>query len=292
MKICVTGGCGFIGGELIKSLNNLGFTDIIIVDKPQLKRKDIKYKKILDYDNLDFKFLNNINFVFHLGENSSLINNYDFTSKLIIECHLKNIYVVFASSSGVYGSDRRIDGIKPLTEHGKSKLLTEKFVSFLPHHNVVCLRYHYVYGASEDSKGDNASVVNKWISDYKSGVKEINLFNGSDNIFRDFVFVDDINEINILFMDYFLENNSYPDNKIYDVGTGVPISFEKLAQEIVKITGQKIKYINNPYNKTNYQFYTKAKTKDIKKIYRDVYGKIFRFTRIGNEIKKVIKNIQ
>ena len=159
MKICVTGGYGFIGGELVKSLNNLGFKDIVILDKTQN----------------DFNFLKEIDFIFHLET-----FDYQFSTKLIIECNLRKIYVVFASSVSVYGSDSR-KGINPLNEYGKTKLLIEKFVSYFPHDNVVCLRYHNVYGAN-----DNNSIIYKAISDYKNGIKEITLFDDSENILADF----------------------------------------------------------------------------------------------------------
>ena len=41
MRICVTGGGGFIGSELIRCLNNLGYEDIIVVDEQ--RKEGLKY---------------------------------------------------------------------------------------------------------------------------------------------------------------------------------------------------------------------------------------------------------
>ena len=74
--IIVTGGCGFIGSNLIKNLNKRKIDDIFIVDKlTKLKKqnlKNLRYKKIISKKNfLEFikisKNINKIECIFHFG---------------------------------------------------------------------------------------------------------------------------------------------------------------------------------------------------------------------------------
>jgi len=283
MRIIVTGGAGFIGRELIRKLNELGYTLITIVDHPdayyeRVVLEGLAFTEFLDYrkviENSDFSFVKNADFVFHLGANSStrskLIDIYDvnylFTVKLFLAAENK-IPVVFASSGAVYGSDRRINsGTNPLTAYGYTKMVCEKMVNYFPDYytNIVCLRYHNVYGSTEAHKGDMSSIVYKWIS----GAEHC-LFYDSNVIKRDFVHVDDINNVHLMFIEYWKKFGSFP-KRIYDVGTGQAVSFQKLGDAISKHTKKKIQYVENPYTHKNYQFYTKANVSDLKQAFEDL----------------------
>ena len=114
MKIVITGSAGFIGGELVKKMNHLGYEDIIMIDQPDLLRtKDDVFSDFIDYNELltpkDFSFLDKADFCFHLGANSSTRasfkevyhQNIKFSRNLIDECVRRNIPVVFASSGAI-----------------------------------------------------------------------------------------------------------------------------------------------------------------------------------------------
>ena len=306
MKILVTGGAGFIGGELLRKLNELGYEDIVIIDKPDLLRtKDTVFSDFIDFTELihasDFGFLDEIDFCFHLGANSSTRasfkevyhQNIKFSRNLITECAKRNIPVVFASSGAIYGSNRAKNASPhPLTFYGQSKLVTEKFVTHSGVENIVCLRYHNVYGPTEHHKGDMSSIISKWVNAFFEGKKNNILFEGSDNILRDFIHVDDINKINLLFLDYYLLNQKLPENKIYDVGTGNAVSFQDVANEIINCTGGSIDFVVNPYDETNYQFHTQADVNAVMKIYNEVYHSNYEAMSIGLGIKNVFENIK
>lgn len=286
MKICVTGGAGFIGKELIKKLSG---HEIIVFD--------IIFKNNSVFEN-NFDCLEGVEFCFHLGANSSTraspyeatTDNVDFSQRLINACVKRNIPVVFSSSASIYGSDRRISSIpNPQTPYALSKHLTETF--FSSSKNVVCLRYHNVYGSTEEHKGNMASIVSKWISRHFLGQSITpKLFEDSDNIMRDFIHVDDINKINILFLDYWIKHKSFPHDRIFDVGTGTPVSFKKVADTICIKTKAKYEYIPNPYTSENYQFYTKADIKKIKEIYKKFYGIPFKPISIKQGVNKVFND--
>lgn len=303
LKICITGGIGFIGYELIKKLNELGYTDILVVDEEDACRNrfmkecffgkpyEVTFDTFMDYNTIletkDFSFIDDIDFCYHLGANSStraLIketfdSNICFTAELFKRAKCP---IVFASSGAVYDSERKIN---PSNDYGITKLIGEKLAE--SHKNIVCLRYHNVYGANEKHKGDMGSLVYKWISNTESLYNH--LFIGSKSIYRDFVHIQDVTKINVLFLETWLKFNKFiflNDKNYYDVGSGQSVSFQDLSDEILKHTKKLISYIRNPY-KSGYQFYTKANIKPIKKLYFLIYGKNLKTIKIKKGVKMV-----
>jgi ADP-L-glycero-D-manno-heptose 6-epimerase len=303
MKICVTGGAGFIGAELVRLLNKKGYEDIVIVDRPSLFRnKDLVFTQFVNCDavleNGNFDFLSGVDFCFHLGANSSTrasfvevnLQNIDFSRNLIEYCKHNGIYVVFASSGAIYGSSREKNSSPdPLTFYGQSKLSTEKFVAESKSDNVVCLRYHNVYGPSEEHKGNMSSIISKWMADFLSKKGDNVLFEGSDRILRDFIHVDDINSVNVFFLDYYLKYKAFPTQQVFDVGTGVAVSFQQVADEIVKHTKVQYNYVPNPYNETNYQFHTKASIEKLAELFQDLYGNPYLPLTISEGVESVFQ---
>jgi len=300
MKILVSGACGFIGGELIKDLKDLGHTILGIDYLSKFNESDIIVHSFIDwefiYDSNSYDILGDVDFAFILGANSSTRAtkeelrkpNLLSTSALITQLNLKGIPIVFASSGAVYGSKFKNKEaiVNPLTEYGRSKEMMERWISYFPLGDVICLRYHNVYGANESHKGNMASIISKWIDNHLKGVKTNDLFYGSDKIKRDFIHVEDVNKVNIMLLDFYIKYKQLPDISILDVGSGIPTSFEKVAKEIVKHTKGTIQSIINPYNQTNYQFYTKANIKGISDIHKWLYDKDYEPMSIKEGIKK------
>jgi ADP-L-glycero-D-manno-heptose 6-epimerase len=306
MRIVVSGASGFIGGELIKMLNDDGYTDIIAIDsESKPKRTDLKYDRFIDWEfileNKYFDFLNLAEFVFHLGANSSTRAtieelqkpNLDFTHDLFYECSIREIPIVFSSSGAIYGSRRdEYSTPNPLTNYGKSKLQCEqmRWEEDMDYSNITCLRYHNVYGATESHKGDMASIVSKWIDNYNNGLLTNDLFHGSNKILRDFIHVNDVNRINIMLLDHYKILKRFPlERQGYDVGMGIATSFQDVANEIIRHTKGTIQYTINPYNESNYQFYTKANIEVISDIYKMVYNKPYTPLSISQGVELVFK---
>ena len=300
MKILVSGACGFIGGELIKDLKDLGHNIFGVDSISKFRETDISVHSFMDwediYDSNSYDILGDVDFAFLLGANSSTRAtkeelrkpNLLSTSALITQLNLKGIPIVFASSGAVYGSKflGRHSIINPLTEYGRSKEIMERWISYFPLGDVICLRYHNVYGATESHKGNMASIVSKWIDNHLQGIQTNDLFYGSDDIKRDFIHVDDVNKVNIMFLDFYIKYKQLPDVSILDVGSGKATSFEKVAREIVRHTNGTIQSIINPYDETNYQFYTKANIKGISDIHKWLYDKDYEPMSIKEGIEK------
>jgi len=311
MKICVSGACGFIGGELIKELESVGY-DVVAIDDGEVYQKQCEilghkpFKEFYDwkhiYENNKTDFLDDVYFTYHLGANSStratweeiVVMNVYFSTWFIMENNLKKIPIIFASSGAIYGSRRKASSkVEPQTMYGKSKAKVEEYITNFELSNVIALRYHNVYGATESHKGNMASIVSKWIDNYNDGVLTNDLFIGSKEIRRDFIHIDDITKINVMFLNFYNKYKQLPDANIYDVGMGRASSFESVAKHIMKHTNGDVKLIKNPYTEKNYQFYTQANIKAISDTYQWLYDKPFIPINIEDGIKNVfIKKTQ
>lgn len=283
--IIVTGGAGFIGSNIVKTLNQQGRTDIIIVDDLS---DGHKFRNIVDCDIADYwdkdDFLNrvqnntglplNIEVIFHEGACSSttewdgkymMQNNYAFSKTLLHYCLDHSIAFIYASSAATYGGTKQFTEAReyegPLNVYGYSKWQFDQYVRSLNLGNdtqVVGLRYFNVYGPREQHKGSMASVAFHLHNQLLKG-ENPKLFAGCDGYadggqLRDFIYVDDIVAVNLWL-------SAHPQvSGIFNVGTGKAQSFKDVAEAVIKFHQQgEIEYIPFPdHLKGSYQSYTQA----------------------------------
>jgi len=185
--------------------------------------------------------------------------------------------VIYASSSSLYnglpGPYKETAVISPKTFYESSFLCREITAKtyYLEHGvNSVGLRYFSVYGPSEKHKGKFANNISQFIWDIQKGKNPIIYGDGSQS--RDFTFVDDVVQANILAMikeeqqqkippyNYSESqgNNRGAPYNIYNIGTGTETSFNQVIEIINKLLGTEIRpiYVNNPIN--NYVQHTRA----------------------------------
>ncbi len=294
--ILITGGAGFIGSNLafyfqnkhphakvvvldsfrsgetlsngnLKSFghfkNLLGFSGEIISgdinDKALLKRLESEYK--FDY-------------IFHeaaISDTTALeqdlmiktnVNAYKDLLDLAV-AHKANM--VYASSAATYGnaeSPQRVGREAPNNVYGFSKLsmdhLSREYMKKTKI-KIVGLRYFNVYGAREYFKNTTASMVLQFGHQILAG-KNPRLFENSDKILRDFIYIEDIIQANIKAMQ--------PRNSgIFNVGTGKARSFQSIVDILQKELGTKLQceYIPNPFI-GSYQFHTEANIETTKEL--------------------------
>ena len=180
--------------------------------------------------------------------------------------------------------------LKPLNLYGKSKHLFDLWALGQKEappfwHG---LKFFNVYGHDESHKGHMASVVYHAYNQIKEtgGVKLFKSHNadyGHGEQLRDFVFVNDLADVILWFM------NHRKYSGIYNLGTGQAQSFNDLARAVFKAMGvpANINYIDMPEAiRERYQYYTKA---EIGKLRGIGYDKPFATLEHGvNEYVKIL----
>ena len=253
MYIVVTGAAGFVGSNIVKSLNMRGESDIIAVD--DLTRGD-KFRNLADCTIADYldkeeflfrigngDFDDDVAAIFHQGACSDtmatdgryvLRNNYRYSVTLLDHCQDNDIPFIYASSASVYGGgttfreDRANE--RPLNVYGYSKSLFDNYVRRVLAERtaqIVGFRYFNVYGPREAHKGRMASVAYHFFNQYRAEGR-VRLFAASGGYGdgeqrRDFIHVDDVVAANL---DFYRHRER---SGIFNLGTGTAATFNAVA---------------------------------------------------------------
>lgn len=253
MIALVTGGCGFIGSQIVKELQTIA-TEIRILDDMSLGKLEningLKYKLtigcITDKEIVK-EIMNNVTHVFHCAALISVADstyhpkeyeqiNTIGTINLLEESVKNNIQsFVFSSSCSVYGDDDIIlrnekSNLNPVSPYAWTKIHGENYCKFFHEHhglNTVCLRYFNVYGSKQDPNKNYAAAVPLFI---KKGLNNdsIHIY-GDGQQSRDFVHVEDIARANIHVALKKLIG-------IYNIGSGDSVSIIDLSNKILLLT--------------------------------------------------------
>ena len=278
----VTGGAGFIGSNLVKSLNDRGITDILVVDDLTDGTKfvnlvDLQITDYMDKDEFITQIVSGQNFgnieaIFHEGACSSttewngkfmMENNYEYSKDLLHYCIERDIPFLYASSAAIYGGNdtfkEELKYEKPLNIYGYSKFQFDQYVrgvwqdaidhgETLP--QIVGFRYFNVYGPREQHKSSMASVAFHLNNQLNAG-ENAKLFEGEHK--RDFVYVSDVCNVNLWFFDNAVSG-------IYNLGTGQAESFLEVGKAVVGYhqKGQIERIAFPEHLKGRYQSFTEA----------------------------------
>ena len=311
--IIVTGGAGFIGSCVVRSLNEAGRSDIVIVDNISETDKwmNMRNKKYIKYVRKS-RFLEelptyeNVEAIVHMGAQSSTTerdfdylweNNFEYTKALWNYCAEKHISFIYASSAATYGdgslgfNDRMdIDKLLPLNGYGYSKQLFDLWVkhqakSFPAQY---CgLKFFNVYGPNEYFKCSMASMVFHGFNQIKETGK-VKLFKSCNPNYadggqlRDFVYVKDICKVIM----WLLVNKHV--SGLFNVGTGRAQSFAELAEATFHALDLEpnIEYIDMPEKlRGKYQYYTKA---EMSKLYDAGYP--YHFADVENGVRDYVQS--
>ena len=236
--ILITGHKGYIGNKLLDKLMTLGY-DVCGIDlcAGHLEENGDIRRDLFSNGKVWYKHRPET--IFHLAAQPSvqwsmsnpseaLSHNVLGTSRVLefakeVNCRR----VIFASSAAVYGED----GI-PQSPYGMHKKMSEqecKLYSELYGIDTVCLRYYNVYSADQIYGGAYSTVISAWMEMLKQN-KALRI-DGDGTQTRDFIHVDDIIDANIFCMNY---KNQF-NGAVYDVGTGIETSLNKIKYEIEKI---------------------------------------------------------
>ena len=278
MKIIVTGGCGFIGSNLVERLVKDGYS-VVVFDNlhtgnlENIKGLDVEffnesYSKLTD-------LVSEADVVFHLGipssspmykENPRLVGEAINDAIEIFEYAKKTgCKVVYASSSSIYNGNKipyREDMPIYVTDfYTECRYAIErlaKLYNILYGVKSVGLRFFSIYGPKERYKGRYANIVSQFLWAMQKDEPPIIFGDGTQT--RDFTHVYDVVDALILAWKKNFEC------EIFNVGTGVAHSFNEVVGLINKILGKNIKPVYKPNPIKNYVYHTLADTTKAEKM--------------------------
>ena len=259
MKTLITGGCGFIGSHIAEALVNDG-EEVVIYDnlssgyehniagfrdKVEFIQGDVRDPETLK------KAMHGITNVFHEAALVSVFesvekpyDNHDInlTGTLNVLTAAKKAgakRLVVASSAAIYGNDptlpKQEDMLpQPESPYALAKITKEYYLSVfskLYGLETVSLRYFNVFGPRQDPSSMYSGVISKFVDVITAG-EDPTVFGDGEQT-RDFVFVKDIVQANLLAM----RAPSEISGSSFNVGTGKKTSLLQLLDALKEITG-------------------------------------------------------
>ncbi len=262
MKVVVTGGAGFIGSHIVEYWSGEN-ADISVLDNLRSGyRKNLEGFKSVNFiegsindKSLVDEVLRRADYVFHLAAMvsvpESVENPYECVDvnvkgllNVLEACVKNNVKkIVFSSSAAVYGDDPVLPKTvnlkpQPQSPYGITKLDGEYYLQMFNREyglGAVSLRYFNVFGPRQDPKSQYAAAVPIFI--YKALKNEDIIIHGDGEQTRDFIFVKDVVQANIL------AATNEKVNGVFNVANEKTITINELAKKIIEIAGSKSKII-------------------------------------------------
>ena len=244
-KILVTGGAGFIGSNLCEALLEKGNKVICLDNFATGKRENLEQllkdtnftliegdiRKIEDC----LKATKDIDYVLHqaaLGSvprsikdpiTSNDVNVSGFLNMLVAARDNGVKRFVYAASSSTYGDSESMPKVedvigKPLSPYAITKYVNELYADIFSKTyglETIGLRYFNVFGRKQDPNGAYAAVIPKFVSQLMK--RESPVINGDGNYSRDFTYIDNIIQANLLSL---VTTNEKSINTVYNVAFG------------------------------------------------------------------------
>lgn len=255
-KILVTGGAGFIGSNLCEALLSQGHhvncldnfaTGHIENILHLLKQYPDRFKLIVgDIRKLEDcqKATEGMEYVFHEAALGSVprsikdpittneVNIGGFLNMLVAARDAKIKRFIFAASSSTYGDSQSLpkkeDVIgKPLSPYAITKYVNELYADvFAKTYNIeyIGLRYFNVFGRKQDPNGAYAAVIPLFVKQFMN--HEAPNINGDGNYSRDFTYIDNVIQMNMLAME---TTNPSAINQIYNTAYGEQTTLNDLV---------------------------------------------------------------
>ena len=259
MRITVTGGAGFIGSHLVDRLIEDGHT-VQVIDNLYTGNKEFVHSKA-QFVELDIRDQNlysvleefRPDYIFHEAAQTEVSTS---MSDPMLDCDINLMGLInllnaavkldvkkflMPSSAAVYGNldtlplNEEMIG-NPSSFYGLTKLTTEHYLRIyheafgLPY---LCYRYSNVFGPRQGNGGEGG-VISIFAKAIVQGSPIIIYGDGKQT--RDFIYVDDVVEANILGMQHQVTG-------IYNVSTGISSSVNLLVDEFRNISGKDIEVV-------------------------------------------------
>lgn len=251
MNILITGGCGFIGRALAKSLisRNHEITVVDTVFRELPSGCNFKYLDIRNYEEFEIFAEDEFDYIFHLAAQVSSLGS-ELNPDIDIDTNIKGTLnlvkffrhkkfkpkIIFTSSMATYGEQTgaiiESDVQDPVSVYGISKLAGEKIIkSYVRYgYKFTIFRLFNVYGPGQDMENMQQGMLSIFLAQALS--KNSIEVTGPTNRYRDFIYIDDV--VNALTFGL----NSGTDGEVYNVGSGVATTVNELIKLIVLSIGK------------------------------------------------------
>ena len=265
-KALVTGGAGFIGSHLSERLFKEGNEVTVLDNFTTGKRENLKEiaqeieiinGSITDMETVR-KAVEGVDYVFHQAAIPSVprsvkdpiistrVNVMGTLNVLVGAKEVGAKKVVLASSSSIYGDTPTLPKKEefrptPLSPYADSKLMNELHASqffTLYGMETVCLRYFNVFGPRHDPNSEYAAVIPKFIQSILDG-KPPTIYGDGEQT-RDFTFIDDVVEANILAS----KSGQNTAGKAFNIAGGKNITINKLLETINGLLGKNVEAVH------------------------------------------------
>lgn len=254
-KILVTGGAGFIGSNLVEKLLEIGAIVRVLDNFATGHRHNIKpfFSNpnfiLIEGDIRDLetckKACEGQNYVLHqaaLGSvprsindpiTSNDVNVGGFLNMLIAARDAGVKKLVYAASSSTYGDSKSLPKVedvigKPLSPYAITKFVNELYADVFKktyNFDTIGLRYFNVFGRRQDPKSAYAAVIPKFVMQLMN--HEIPIINGNGEYSRDFTYIDNVVQMNILAL---INEDENANNQIYNTAFGERTTLNDLVK--------------------------------------------------------------
>ena len=294
----ITGGAGFIGSNVVASLEEAGASAIAVNDSlgHADKWRNLAKHRLADIvppgELIGWLDGRKLDAVIHLGAISDttatdgdlvIATNFRLSLRLLDWCTQTRTPFIYASSAATYGngaegfsdawSPAALQRLRPLNLYGWSKHLFDLAVAERAAKGAnlppqwAGLKFFNVFGPNEYHKGEMMSLLAKRFDDAKRGTP-IRLFKShrpdiaDGEQMRDFIYVDDA----VAVVRWLIDRPAV--SGIFNVGTGVPRSFRDLIGAMFSALGSapNIEYIDMPEAiRGKYQDFTRSDVENLRR---------------------------
>lgn len=296
--ILVTGGAGFIGSNVVASLNEAGRSDIVVNDilGSDGKWRNLAKRRLADVvppaDLSRWLEGRRLDAVIHMGAVSSttatdgdlvLDSNFRLSLRLLDWCTQSRVPFIYASSAATYGGGEQgfdddaapeaLQKLRPMNLYGWSKHLFDQALiarqgrgEKLPP-QWAGLKFFNVFGPNEYHKGTMASVLCRVFDEAKAG-KPVRLFKShkagiaDGDQCRDFIYVEDV----VAVVRWLIDTPKV--SGLFNVGTGAARSFREMIEAMFASLGRapNIDYVDMPEQiRGSYQYFTQSEMGRLRK---------------------------
>lgn len=254
MKVLVTGGAGFIGSNICEYLLSNNYEVVCLDNFSTGLRKNIEpflnlqnftliEGDIRDLDTCKSSVIG-VDYVLHQAALGSVprsiidpittdsVNIGGFLNMLVAANEAKIKRFIYAASSSTYGDSKKLPKVedeigKPLSPYAITKYVNELYADVFSRVyglETIGLRYFNVFGRRQDPESTYAAVIPKFVKQLLQ--HESPVINGDGNFSRDFTYIDNVIQMNMLAMN---TNNKEAINTVYNVAVGEQTTLNELV---------------------------------------------------------------